>query len=101
MAHCKKRQEIPFWSWCSSPNSCWLYISFLSKAWTEGRVSREAEWHCFGEAFGETPRIKLFRCTLRVHSGLGGKKEQKSHYSQQPRTYQKQYLWVQCINSEL
>lgn len=101
MALCEKRQEIPFWSWRSSPHCCWLYISFLSKAWTEDRVSPEAEWRCFRQAFGETPRINLFRCTLWVRSGHGGKQEQKSHCSQQPGTFRKQYLRVHCINSEL
>lgn len=97
MARSKKRQEIPFWSWRSSPNFCWLYIAFFSKAGIEDRVSLEAEWHCIGE----TPHINLFRCTLRVHLGHSGKQEQKSSSPQQLRTYWKQHLWVKCINSEL
>lgn len=100
MACCEKRQEIPFWSWRSSPNSCWLYIAFLPKAWTED-MSLEAEWHRFKQAFGETPCINLFRCTLWVRSCLNREQEQESLLFSAARTYRKQYLWVQWINSEL
>lgn len=101
MACCEKRQENPFWIWCSTSDSCWLCTSFLSKALTEDRVLLEAEWRCFRQAFGETPHTNLLRCALQVCSGHGGKQEQNSQCSQQPRTDWKRYLWAQRINSEL